>query len=390
MTSATKMLFHSTNTFPVLGKRNLLLLSTHSRDLSILLTCLLIYTAQEACTYTEVEIDSPGDNYALVTKSKAHVEPTWASRQSRSSEHARYSSSRQEDRKVVEEAVSKILERNSRTRSQALSSAVDPGSHHACILCGQASDRHRNTSGGALASASDQISNNVHGSYHRKYNDHKTLYHDDSGEKELLLTARRLLQEPAGDWQGTYYRAPLPDDMIAQKRLSFDDLKAQLGDMETCVKSMKAGGSSHAAGHIQPREIQPRGVVPSPVQERHEVTRSVFIKFAGKNLTAMDTSLFGGRSSDPYLQIIQDGQVKASTSVMRKSLNPQWERVYVILDPTKKVLLKCYDEDKFTNDDLIGEAESTVGDITKVGNSVVLRKKRKDAGSVHIVGVDFE
>ena len=208
-----------------------------------------------------------------------------------------------------------------------------------------------------------------------------------------MLAARRLLQEPVGEWQGTYYRASNPDDMMAQKRLSFDDLKTQLGEMESCVKSMKAGGSSPTvAGHVQPREIQPRGVVavPSPIPERQEQPGAVFIKFAGTNLTAKDKSMFGPGSSDPYLQIIQDGLVKAATSVVKKSLNPQWARVYVTLDPTKKVLLKCYDEDKFTNDDLIGEAESTVGDITNVGSKIVLRKKRKDAGSVHIVGVEFE
>ena len=34
---------------------------------------------------------------------------------------------------------------------------------------------------------------------------------------------------------------------------------------------------------------------------------TVNLKFGAKKLTAMDTSIFGGRSSDPYLQIYQDG-----------------------------------------------------------------------------------
>ena len=37
---------------------------------------------------------------------------------------------------------------------------------------------------------------------------------------------------------------------------------------------------------------------------------------------------------------------------------------------------------------MIGEAELTVGEVTRVGTRVMLRKKKKEAGSVFVVAVD--
>ena len=46
------------------------------------------------------------------------------------------------------------------------------------------------------------------------------------------------------------------------------------------------------------------------------------------------------------------------------------------------------DQDKITKDDLISEAELTVAEVMRVGTSVALRQKGKDAGLVFLLAVD--
>jgi hypothetical protein len=52
------------------------------------------------------------------------------------------------------------------------------------------------------------------------------------------------------------------------------------------------------------------------------------------------------------------------------------------------VLIHCFDEDKYTEDDLIGEAEVTVDQLTTAGTRILLHNGKKEAGVVTVAAVD--
>ena len=54
------------------------------------------------------------------------------------------------------------------------------------------------------------------------------------------------------------------------------------------------------------------------------------------------------------------------TAVVKHNLNPTWDSIHLDLDPRQSVMIKCFDFDKYTQDDLIGCAEVSVANLTKV------------------------
>ncbi|MFS7993048.1 putative C2 domain-containing protein [Helianthus anomalus] len=76
----------------------------------------------------------------------------------------------------------------------------------------------------------------------------------------------------------------------------------------------------------------------------------------GINLVARDT-----KSSDPYLIATLDGQ-KTKTKVTKASCNPEWndELTLTMRDPDAPIHIVVYDQDMFSKDDSMGEAEIDV------------------------------
>lgn len=90
-----------------------------------------------------------------------------------------------------------------------------------------------------------------------------------------------------------------------------------------------------------------------------------------RNLPAMDPNGF----SDPYVKL-QLGKQRYRSKVIKKCLNPSWcEEFYFKVDDLKEeLLISVFDEDKFFNDDFIGEV--------KVPISWVLEAKDKSLGTI--------
>jgi len=86
--------------------------------------------------------------------------------------------------------------------------------------------------------------------------------------------------------------------------------------------------------------------------------------------------------SDPYCQVVI-GKKKRKTSVVKESLNPQWNDEFEIKLPTKKlpeeVLVKVFDKDSLI-DDAIGEARFPYADLLKIdenGKTMWLKLKKE-------------
>ncbi|GMH26288.1 hypothetical protein Nepgr_028131 [Nepenthes gracilis] len=73
----------------------------------------------------------------------------------------------------------------------------------------------------------------------------------------------------------------------------------------------------------------------------------------GINLAIRDV-----KSSDPYV-VVRYGKQKLKTSVIKKSLNPEWndDLTLCVVDPNQPIKLFVYDKDTFTLDDKMGDAE---------------------------------
>ncbi|XP_041027805.1 C2 and GRAM domain-containing protein At1g03370-like isoform X1 [Juglans microcarpa x Juglans regia] len=79
-----------------------------------------------------------------------------------------------------------------------------------------------------------------------------------------------------------------------------------------------------------------------------------------RNLPAMDLNGF----SDPYVWL-QLGKQKVRTKVVKKSLNPQWgeEFGFQVDNLNEELLFSVLDEDKYTNDDFVGQLKMPVSRI---------------------------
>lgn len=71
-----------------------------------------------------------------------------------------------------------------------------------------------------------------------------------------------------------------------------------------------------------------------------------------RSLPAMDLNGF----SDPYVRL-QLGKQRTRTKVVKKSLNPQWgeEFGFRVEDLKEELLVSVLDEDKYFNDDFVGQ-----------------------------------
>lgn len=79
-----------------------------------------------------------------------------------------------------------------------------------------------------------------------------------------------------------------------------------------------------------------------------------------KNIRPMDPN----GSSDPYVKL-QLGKQRFKTKVMKKSLNPSWceEFTFKVDDLKEKLVVSVLDEDKYFNDDFIGQIKVPVNQV---------------------------
>ena len=86
---------------------------------------------------------------------------------------------------------------------------------------------------------------------------------------------------------------------------------------------------------------------------------------SGSNLVAKDTSLFGKKSSDPFVVISCGGQKLGKTAVVKKSLSPTWNAPFKLnVDAKdalrlrgKKLVFAVFDHDVMSSNDPMGEVE---------------------------------
>ncbi|CAL5399996.1 unnamed protein product [Camellia sinensis] len=84
-------------------------------------------------------------------------------------------------------------------------------------------------------------------------------------------------------------------------------------------------------------------------------------------------------TSDPYVVITMGGQT-VKTRVVHNNCNPEWneELTLSIKNPVVPIILSVYDEDTFTRDDKMGDAEIDIQpyvECIKVGKTVQPNKK---------------
>lgn len=79
-----------------------------------------------------------------------------------------------------------------------------------------------------------------------------------------------------------------------------------------------------------------------------------------RNIPAMDPNGF----SDPYVKL-QLGKHKFRTKVVKKSLNPSWceEFSFRVDDLKEELLISVLDEDKYFNDDFVGQIRVPVSRV---------------------------
>ncbi|KAF9607807.1 hypothetical protein IFM89_001528 [Coptis chinensis] len=110
----------------------------------------------------------------------------------------------------------------------------------------------------------------------------------------------------------------------------------------------------------------------------------------GRNLRAMDLN----GSSDPYVKV-QLGKQKYKTKVVKKNLNPTWSEdfSFKVEDLNEDLLVTVLDEDKYFNDDFIGQLKVPVSKVFDSDNNSLgmtwftllpknKKSKTKDCGEV--------
>lgn len=68
------------------------------------------------------------------------------------------------------------------------------------------------------------------------------------------------------------------------------------------------------------------------------------IDLSGHHLAARDMSFLHGRSSDPYVSLLQGGLLVATTEVVPHNLNPVWKTLTVNVRHDLPVKIKCWDQ----------------------------------------------
>eukprot|EP00802_Teleaulax_amphioxeia_P004845 Tamp_04849.p1 GENE.Tamp_04849~~Tamp_04849.p1 ORF type:complete len:440 (-),score=70.68 Tamp_04849:310-1629(-) len=114
------------------------------------------------------------------------------------------------------------------------------------------------------------------------------------------------------------------------------------------------------------------------------------IDLSGHHLAARDMSFLHGRSSDPYVSLLQGGLLVATTEVVPHNLNPVWKTLTVNVRHDLPVKIKCWDQDAFSSDDLIGEAEVSVQELLTAGKTIPLLCDDEDAGMLRVIDVTIK
>lgn len=114
-----------------------------------------------------------------------------------------------------------------------------------------------------------------------------------------------------------------------------------------------------------------------------------------RNLPAMDLNGL----SDPYVRL-QLGKQKAKTKVVKKSLDPLWDEEFGfrVDDLNEELLVSVLDEDKYFNDDFVGQLKVPVSRVFDSDDQSLgpawyslqpknKKSKNKDCGNVRFLFV---
>ena len=122
----------------------------------------------------------------------------------------------------------------------------------------------------------------------------------------------------------------------------------------------------------------------------------VKLRFEGKSLA--DCDFF--TKSDPYLVLsrpaykgVYDYKQVRKTETIRNNLNPSWKLIYISMtelcdnDFSMPIRITVFDYDHNTQDDLIGETETTLRDLMghcTSGSPLVLKIGQKRRGELYV------
>lgn len=110
-------------------------------------------------------------------------------------------------------------------------------------------------------------------------------------------------------------------------------------------------------------------------EDAKEVTLTI-AQLAGRALKAMDSSLFGAGTSDPYITFnvatgdIEDKATRMQTKVIKKNCNPEWRDQTLQLQVSLADIaggdlhVRVFDKDLGGSDDLIGEVRVTLSAVS--------------------------
>ena len=110
----------------------------------------------------------------------------------------------------------------------------------------------------------------------------------------------------------------------------------------------------------------------------------VNLNLSGRGLAAMDYHVGSGRSSDPYLILKQSGNILVRTEAVQRSVDPEWKRLHLHLQPDLPIEVEVWDWDHMTQDDLIGTATVSFDYLTMSGNLIQLKAEGKTAGFIQV------
>eukprot|EP01083_Nonionella_stella_P018176 50772_1 len=203
-------------------------------------------------------------------------------------------------------------------------------------------------------------------------------------------------------------RVDLYDQDSKSKKLSAHD---HVGFVETNLGNLVAAiGQQLSTSLLDPRSRKPirSNHKPSTItvvcEERKGSQQDFILNLGASNLHAMD--FFG--DSDPYLQIYRqrpDGSwlLVYQTNTIKDTLTPRWKEFRISShkltgsNPNTKLMFKCFDWNCNIDDDLIGEAYVTQGDLLKRGNQISLvrfsnptRKRDRTYGCIDVLNVRVE
>ncbi|CAG9320966.1 unnamed protein product [Blepharisma stoltei] len=121
------------------------------------------------------------------------------------------------------------------------------------------------------------------------------------------------------------------------------------------------------------------GTIVVKAEEVRDLESKINIGLVGHHLDAMD---FGGKS-DPYLifyRLLQDDSWSECyrTEIIYKTLDPVWKPFEINLhqlcgsDPNRSIKIECFDWDRCSSDDFIGQVTVTLRELLRAGSQFAL------------------